>query len=320
MGDFLYICFMEIWKDIIGYEGLYQISNFGRLKSIRRNKVLFRNPASNGYIIYSLWKNNNQVAHRAHRLVAEHFFVNPFNLPIVDHIDGIRHNNHIDNLRWVDHVENIDNKHDDSIHKVYGKIKYSDEEILNEIWVDATKILPELKGKDIFMVSSIGRLKVAKRGGDGKNHPSLVTVNLAPGRYPRTSVRHNGKPYHYGIHQLVARCFIGEIPEGFVVDHKDSNIHNPRLDNLQIITIQENNKRANKTDDTGCKNGMSNHTHNDVMNILKDFHINHLTEEEIKDKYNITHTVTVRRMVNGLTYKKEYELFNKEYTINSFGS
>jgi len=320
VGDFLYICFMEIWKDIIGYEGLYQISNFGRLKSIRRDKVLFRKPAQSGYITYSLWKNNNQETHRAHRLVAEHFLTNIDNLPIVDHIDGVRHNNHVDNLRWVDHLENINNKHEDSKHAVVGPIPYTQEELDKEVWVDATKILPELKGKDIFMVSNLGRIKVPKRGWDGKNNIITKTPKFAEGRYPRTSVTYNGKVFYYGLHQLVARCFISEVKEGFIVDHIDRNIYNPRVSNLQIITIQENNQRANKSDDTGCKNGMSNHTNNDVMNILKDFHINHLTEKEIKDKYNITHTVTVRRMVNGLTYKKEYESFNREYTINSFGS
>jgi hypothetical protein len=269
---------------------------------------------------YSLWRNNNQETYRAHRLVAEHFLTNTNNHPIVDHIDGIRHNNHVDNLRWVNHVDNINNKHDDSKHAVVGYIVYTQEELDNEMWVDATKVIPELKGKDIFMVSNLGRIKVPKRGGDGKNHPIIITPKYAQGRYPRTGVRHEGRSLNYSVHILVARCFIGEVPDGYVVDHIDRNIYNPRLSNLQIITIQENNQRANKSDDTGCKNGMSNHTHNDVMNILKDFHINNLTEKEIKDKYNITHMVTLRRMVNGLTYKKEYETFNKEYRINSFGS
>ena len=306
---------MEIWKDIIGYEGLYQISNMGRLKSIRRDKVLFRKPAPNGYITYSLWKNNNQVVYRAHRLVAEHFLSNPLNLPIVDHIDGIRHNNYIDNLRWVDHVDNINNKHDDSKHAVVGPIPYTQEELDNEVWVDATKVLPELKGKDIFMVSNLGRIKVSKIGWGGKNNIITKTLNYAEGRYPRTSVRHNGKCFYYGLHRLVARCFIGKIKKGFIVDHIDRNIYNPRLSNLQIITTQENNQRAHKNDDTGCKNGMTNLTNENIVNILKDYYEFNLTRQEIKVKYDIKFLVTVTRIVNGKTYKKEFNSYFKRVYV-----
>jgi hypothetical protein len=299
---------MEIWKDIVGYEGLYQISNFGRLKSIRRNKVLFRNPAPNGYITYSLWINNTQKTYRAHRLVAEHFLTNSDNLPIVDHIDGVRHNNHVDNLRWVNHTENINNKHEDSKHAVVGQIPYTQEELDNEVWVDATKVLPELEGKDIFMVSNLGRIKVPKRGWDGKNNVLTKTPNYAEGRYPRTSVTHNGKTFNYTIHRLVARCFIGEVKDGYVVDHIDRNIYNPRLTNLQIITIKENNKKAVKVDDKGCNNGMSNHEESEILEVLKSYFYTNKSKCEISRLFGMG-VNTVRRIVKGETYNDVYEKF-----------
>jgi hypothetical protein len=306
---------MEVWKDIIGYEGLYQISNIGRVKSFKSNKILQVRPAGSGYITYGLWKNGVRKTFRSHRLVGDHFLINNNNLPIVDHIDGVRHNNNVSNLRWVNHIDNINNKHEDSNHKVIGEITYSEEDICNEIWVDATQILTELKGKDIFMVSNLGRYKVAKRGWDGNNNTVLKTPNYTIGRYPRTSVRHNGKTYYYGIHQLVARCFIGEVPNGFVVDHIDSNIYNPRLSNLQIITQQENNKKANKVDDTGCRNGMSYLSGNQIVNILKDYHINGLNLNTIKNKFNIKHLSTLSRIINGKTYKNEYNNFMMEFMM-----
>lgn len=97
---------MEEWKDIKGYEGLYQVSNEGRVFSIRKNKLL--SPVKNkksGYIQVSLNKNT----HLVHRLVAEAFIPNTENKPVVDHINTIRTDNRIENLRWVTQKENNNN-------------------------------------------------------------------------------------------------------------------------------------------------------------------------------------------------------------------
>lgn len=95
----------EIWKDIEGYEGLYQVSNFGRIRSIKHfnyQKVLkqLKNNARGGYMQITLCKNGNAKMFRVHRLVATAFISNPDNLPQVNHKDENKENNAVDNLEW----------------------------------------------------------------------------------------------------------------------------------------------------------------------------------------------------------------------------
>ena len=103
---------MEIWKDIKGYEGLYQVSNMGRIKSLgnnktRKEKILSLKPSNNGYIKVYLCKNGKQKPFSVHRLVAQAFLPNPDNLPEVNHIDENKENNHVKNLEWCDRKYNM---------------------------------------------------------------------------------------------------------------------------------------------------------------------------------------------------------------------
>lgn len=101
----------EIWKDIKGYEGYYQISNFGNVKSLKfnhgtRSKLL--KPFDNeGYTRVKLFIKNNGKRFLVHRLVAENFIPNPKNKPFVNHIDGNKSNNFVENLEWVTSSENV---------------------------------------------------------------------------------------------------------------------------------------------------------------------------------------------------------------------
>lgn len=97
---------MEIWKDIADYEGLYQVSNRGRVKSLPRNgtvkveKILTLHKDSKGSYNVSLSKNGKRKIAYVHRLVAEAFIPNPNKLPLVWHIDGNTLNNNAENLIW----------------------------------------------------------------------------------------------------------------------------------------------------------------------------------------------------------------------------
>ena len=93
---------MEIWKDIEGYEGLYQVSNLGRVKSLKSNKEKILKSNSNGhnYLRLLLCKNNKKKSLLVHRLVAKAFIPNIDNLPEVNHKDEDKTNNCADNLEW----------------------------------------------------------------------------------------------------------------------------------------------------------------------------------------------------------------------------
>lgn len=104
---------MEIWKDIKGYEGEYQASNLGRIKSLHFNiknqnyeTILKGQDVWNGYLRVTLSKKGRTKLFAVHRLVAQTFLENPKNLPVVNHINGDRTDNRIENLEWVTFKEN----------------------------------------------------------------------------------------------------------------------------------------------------------------------------------------------------------------------
>ena len=106
----------EIWKDIKGYEGLYQVSNLGRIKSLPREtnnqfswceRILKLKKTKFGYLVACLKVNGKDSFKSVHRLVAEAFIPNPLNLPQVNHKDEDKSNNRVDNLEWCDAVYNM---------------------------------------------------------------------------------------------------------------------------------------------------------------------------------------------------------------------
>lgn len=104
----------EIWKDVAGYEGLYQVSNLGNVKSLsyrntNKPKLLKKIKLSIGYETVSLAKDKVSKVFYIHRLVANAFIKNNNDLPTVNHIDGIKTNNIISNLEWMSFSDN--NKH-----------------------------------------------------------------------------------------------------------------------------------------------------------------------------------------------------------------
>ena len=104
----------EVWKSIKDYEGLYEVSNLGRVKSFNyrgtgKEKILKNIECNNGYLTVGLTKDRKQKFFFIHRLVAEAFIPNLDNKPCIDHINTIKTDNRVENLRWVNHEENNNN-------------------------------------------------------------------------------------------------------------------------------------------------------------------------------------------------------------------
>lgn len=116
----------EKWVPVIGYEGLYEVSNFGKVKSLRKmsgtcyrkERELSLNRLSvDGYVRIALANGNKIWETKMHRLVAEHFIPNLLNKETVNHIDGNKENNRADNLEWADRHEQLTHAYNHNLKK-----------------------------------------------------------------------------------------------------------------------------------------------------------------------------------------------------------
>lgn len=128
---------VEIWKDIDGYIGIYQVSNMGNVRSLQREEFkcaqgyrvrkgveLKPSQDQKGYLMVNLYKNGKGRSRRVHRLVAEAFIDNPMHLSEINHIDENKKNNVVSNLEWCT----------SSYNKMYGNGNVSRSKTLKEIW------------------------------------------------------------------------------------------------------------------------------------------------------------------------------------------
>jgi hypothetical protein len=113
----------EIFKDIPNFEGRYQISNFGKVKSIYFSHRIIKNTISKqGYYYVRLFVNNKKSKFFIHRLIANAFIPNPENKPQVNHIDGNKLNFNLNNLEWCTGFENMQHAHKNNLIK-YRNLK-----------------------------------------------------------------------------------------------------------------------------------------------------------------------------------------------------
>ena len=111
----------EIWKPVVGFEGLYEVSNMGNVKSVEKvvrsgklmkryqERVLTQFPNQQGYMTVALYREGKGKRHLVHQLVLKAFVPNLQNKPQIDHIDRCKRNNRLDNLHWATAQENSDN-------------------------------------------------------------------------------------------------------------------------------------------------------------------------------------------------------------------
>jgi hypothetical protein len=119
---------IENWKPIIGYEELYEVSSWGRVRSLptyvnhhygkrlRKSKIKTVAIYTTGYYTTNLWKDNKLRVIKVHREMAKVFIPNPENKRTVNHKDGNKLNNHISNLEWNTHKENCQHAFDTGLH------------------------------------------------------------------------------------------------------------------------------------------------------------------------------------------------------------
>jgi hypothetical protein len=174
----------EIWKDIPGYEGLYQISNLGRVKSLDRivtskigvkksvkGKIMKNCINGNQYSYVNLSLNKKFKSKKIHRLIAIVFIPNPENKPCVNHKDGNKLNNSIDNLEWVTMGENQKHAYDTGlkIGALKGKTGYKNH-------LSKTVMQMDLTGN---LISEFGSVNEATRM-TGVNNISACCKNKRP--------------------------------------------------------------------------------------------------------------------------------------------
>lgn len=142
---------MENWKPVEGYEGIYEVSDQGRVRNIKYGgRLLSCVRVAHGYLAVHLYKNGCKKMHLVHRLVAMAFIPNPKNKPQVNHIDGVKQHNHISNLEWVTSQENLTHAERMDLKPSYPtKLKKDPQSAPNytaDLWCSNLKSIRESKG------------------------------------------------------------------------------------------------------------------------------------------------------------------------------
>jgi NUMOD4 motif. len=159
---------IEIWIDVKGYEGLYQVSNQGRVKTFGREYELSKNNIikydesllkpfddPKGYHRVKLYKNKEHHTIKLHRLVALHFIPNTDNKPQVNHIDGNKKNNYFNNLEWCTNKENSIHRDNFGLQKILEGSKNGMSKLTENQVSEIKKLLLSKKQNEIARIYNV---------------------------------------------------------------------------------------------------------------------------------------------------------------------
>lgn len=130
MGFFI----MEVWKEIKGYENLYEVSSYGNIRSLNaygKGIIKYMTPllGQRGYFYIGLWKDKVRTAYKIHRLVAVNFIENELNCPCINHKNGNKLDNNVSNLEWNTYKQNTRHAYDTGLIK-RGPMKQSTRDLI----------------------------------------------------------------------------------------------------------------------------------------------------------------------------------------------
>lgn len=152
----------EIWKPVKEFEGKYEVSNYGRIKSFSRKEIILK-PAvdKDGYLFVRLYNNKIYKTFKVHRLVANTFIPNPNNYPQINHINEDKTDNRVDNLEWCTANYNINygnRTRKSAMSKSKPVIQYSKEGVIIMEWLSCSEVERELG----YSHQNIGRCCLGK--------------------------------------------------------------------------------------------------------------------------------------------------------------
>jgi hypothetical protein len=275
----------EIWKDV-PFENLghYEISNLGRVKVKATQKIMKLN-TTNIYLsitLSSMGKKINKCIN-IHRLVSLAFIPNPNNYKVVNHIDGNKLNNYHTNLEWMTQSQNVKHSRGDnyispsniSIYRITingkNKVKYESTLLaaaannasfknINDCLRGRTHTSSGYKWKycddkhksvetDLTQMTKIPKYNHYYINREGKiySNRSKRFLKTTVNNYPIVGLKNKGSEKKHAVHRLVAQIFIPNPNNCKVVNHKDGNKLNHRVDNLEWTTHSENTLHAHRT-------------------------------------------------------------------------